>query len=296
LKALVIKLPPPLLQLLVLMEEVFGLKDLSDGAQSNEVYRIFRKNSEDLLHFYPQERSQFLDALLDGLYYLAQVADQDGKTLLSMDFAQMTMIVMQLLSWDKSDPEADENRLCRFEQHEQNYSWIEPPVEGPLDMEIIFHYLAFAGTATIADLKFFTNSRELFAQKQVSNHLWTAVWRGLCRQRKSVAIAYAIRCQLNEMQGDLEYLTTLLEQGLKQYTKCLAEFGAAVQSTVVQDKSFSNYFMCFDGNSEEKKQMFLNKELNLTMKLAGFITTHGFDQSAQAILLELVTYLNEEKD
>jgi hypothetical protein len=190
--------PWPLNLLLSLLGELYGTSDrLVAIYEQMASFRLLRATLDQLpggAADPPAPRGAWLASIMDGLDYLAELADAQGSPHASLDLAQASVVALQLLPCLR-DPAQAEAWLSRLEAQPYRYCWHTLSPSQPLEKFTVWRFAAYAGSVRLATEAFCEEAGKWYGRGQVSNQLWSATWYALEGLRHGLRLCYALAQQ-----------------------------------------------------------------------------------------------------
>ncbi|WP_205502221.1 hypothetical protein [Rufibacter psychrotolerans] len=274
---------------LQVMQGYYGMDPIADKeTEWQALCAVMYTYLNELSRYEPKIWWEYLEAVLDGLACLAQLADEQGKTAASLLWAIKVESVLQSLSYEQEGAEA---RLARHEL--VRYSWDNLDATSFQNIEVL-NYLSYLHSCVLTRLKYFQGSREYFKQGSATNHLWTALWSGIGLSRQVMQFCYSLRTEMaNWEEPYKEPYRIMFTNLVDRYVECLREFSGALLASSIPDEPLPGYSNCFTGDPETDAKMFLSLEREALFALKKVLEANGHDKSLEEALANVLAAIEE---
>ncbi len=239
------------------------------------------------------ERQSFLEALSEGLLKLAISAEKQGNLLESVYLAQTSRILLQ---WMVTNWEEVELRLSKAEHDEQQLAWARQATIDNMDTDELMNICAYANTATIADLLYFKYSREYFLHDKATNHLWSAIFRAIDRQRWITCLMDAyMKSPLYSKEIEAHF-QVIFTGNLKQFQSALAQHMKAAHALFEKGLSSPLTQCWLQKETGQEKTLMLELELEQVTLLVDALDQQGLNEHTMALFERLLQLIKRSKD
>ena len=288
-EALITHQPAPLLVLLLFVQDIYRLKQVPDDGIFGEAFTILKKTVATFINKSIPDWYSYVEAMVDGLNYLAQAADQQGNAMTSISLAQASTILLQFLAKEETGLEG---RLSRAEL--PTYSWANLAADSSSHRNILLNYVACRNSVSTTYLQCFFASHELFKAQKATNHLWTAIWNSRRMQRATIIFLYELSSQTEGWTEDEKaHIFTLLKHAFNIYLNGQRKFTDVLVSYNRPNQIMSHYANCFTGIAEEDATTFLTVEQTATLKLYQALKADTLDADTLIAWQELVAAIKK---
>jgi hypothetical protein len=163
---------------------------------THSAFRFLRQALDELPAPDTIRRGPILLAVRDGLEWLAHTAESQGQPKHSLNFAQLALLAAQLLPVaTPAYPAYTEMWLRHIVAQDERYAWFRQATSQAPEPAMVWRFAGYAGSEALAMCIFCKASGHWMAQRETSNQLWTAAWRGLTLLRTALRHCYELSQQ-----------------------------------------------------------------------------------------------------
>ncbi|UOQ69546.1 hypothetical protein [Hymenobacter volaticus] len=246
----------------------------------------------------PAPRGVWLASIMDGLDYLALLADTQGETRSSLELAQASLMSLQLLPCP-DDPAQAEAWWSRVEAQHYRYSWHTLSPDQRSNKFIVWRYANYVCSVRLAAESFCEAAGEWYGHERASNQLWTATWHALEGLRQGLRLCYALGQQqdlTSDQDGRNQWLAIKLL--LDHYLQAQRKLAAMIRRNQQPNRDMSLWVQAMlDAESTPWEQTQVGGDMfraeAVREELYKTLPTKGYSLDTHKRLAELVASLTE---